>query len=240
MVELTRRICFREGIGDLLAEGPTRAAQKLGAAAMPFVVDVKGQPYPMHECRTRHGQGLGYAVSPTGADHMHNIWDGSQASDPVGEGLQSLGVYESVPQTELNVHKVRAYTVTANWQWVHNHLGHCMFIPWSRDQIVEIVRAITGWQTNIWELLKVAERGVTMARAFNLREGLTRLDDKLPMRMKTAFVSGSVNEAPIDPEVLDEHVSIFYGMMGWDPESGVPTLGKLQELDIEWVAGQLP
>ncbi|MBN1400084.1 MAG: aldehyde ferredoxin oxidoreductase family protein [Anaerolineae bacterium] len=240
MVELTRRICFREGIGDLLAEGPTRAAQKLGPAALPFVLDVKGQPYPMHECRTRHGQGLGYAVSPTGADHMHNFWDGAQANDPVGEGLQSLGVYQSVPQTELNSHKVRAYTMTTNWQWVHNHLGHCMFIPWSRDQMVEIVRAITGWQTNVWELLKVAERGVTMARAFNLREGMTRQDDKLPMRMNTFHVSGTVNEAPIDPEVLDEAVSMFYGMMGWDPDTGVPTLGKLQELDIEWVAEHLP
>ena len=39
-------------------------------------------------------------------------------------------------------------------------------VPWSRDQIVQLVRAITGWQTNVWELLKAAERGVMMARVF--------------------------------------------------------------------------
>jgi len=115
-------------------------------------------------------------------------------------------------------------------------LGNCMFIPWSRDQIVSLVRTITGWQTNVNELLKVAERGVTMARLFNMREGFTRADDKLPARMNTPFVSGTVLEKPIDPEVLDEHLEMFYGVMGWDPKTGKPTEGKLQELDIEWAA----
>ena len=239
MVEITRQIAEREGLGDLLAEGPRIAAGRIGPGAEEFVLDVKGQPFPMHECRTRHGQALGFAVSPTGADHMHNIWDGSISKDPLSEDVQSLGIYESVPPTELNAHKVRAYTYVTNWQWLHNHLGHCMFIPWSRDQLVELVRAITGWKTNIWELLKVAERGVTMARAYNLREGLTRADDALPARMNTTFVTGSLNEKPIDPAVLDESVSTFYGMMGWDTQTGKPTLSKLQELDIEWVADHL-
>ena len=235
MVELTRQICEREGLGDLLAEGPRRAAKEIGPEARPFVVDVKGQPFPMHTCRARHGQALGYAVSPTGADHMHNIWDGGMAKDPPREGLQGLGVYDTVPETELNVQKVRAYTYVTNWQWVYNHLGLCMNMSWTPEQIAQIVRAITGWETNRWELLKAAERGVTMARAFNIREGLTRADDVLPLRMNTPYLTTSVNEKPVDPEVLDEHVTIFYGMMGWDPHTGVPTLPRLQELDIEWV-----
>jgi aldehyde:ferredoxin oxidoreductase len=78
-----------------------------------------------------------------------------------------------------------------------------------------------------------------MMRAFNMREGLTRDDDRLPLRMQSHFVSGKVNEEPIDPEVLEEAKETFYAMMGWDPESGVPTLAKLQELDIPWVADQL-
>jgi aldehyde:ferredoxin oxidoreductase len=82
MVEMTRMICEREGLGDLLAEGTRRAAEKIGGGSMEFSIDVKGQPFPMHECRTRHGQALGYAVSPTGADHMHNFWDNGLAMDP--------------------------------------------------------------------------------------------------------------------------------------------------------------
>ena len=145
-----------------------------------------------------------------------------------------------MPQTKLNSHKVRAYMVSTDWSWLYNHLGCCNFLPWSQDQVVDIVRGITGWQTNVYELLKVAERGVTMARAFNLREGLERKDDILPLRMNTPHKSGVVNEKPVDPEVLYEHVSMFYEMSGWDAETGVPTIGKLRDLDIEWVAEHLP
>ena len=53
--------------------------------------------------------------------------------------------------------------------------------------------------------------------------------------MRTSHKSGTVNEKPVDPEVLDEAVTMFYGMMGWDEKSGRPTEGKLQQLDIEWV-----
>ncbi|MBW2622978.1 MAG: aldehyde ferredoxin oxidoreductase family protein [Deltaproteobacteria bacterium] len=236
MVELTRQIGEREGLGDLLAEGATRATEKIGSGAKEFNISVKGSPFPMHECRVRHGQGLGYAVSPTGADHMHNTWaDASQANDPVTEDLQGLGVFETVPATELNTHKVRAYTFIVYWRWVSNHICCCMFIPWSRDQVIQIIRAITGWQTNLWELFKMTERGLTMARVFNLREGLTKADDVLPARMAAPHKSGSLNEKPITPESLQSAVSAYYSMMGWDPETGEPTKAKLDELDIAWV-----
>ncbi len=234
MVEMVRRIGEREGLGDLLAEGSTYVAQKIGQGAEAYVINVKGQPFPMHEGRTRHGQALGYAVSPTGADHMHNVWDEGFARDPVGEGAYNVGVYEPIPPTVLNAAKVRAYTNTANWTWLKNSLGLCAFIPWSDDQVIEIVRAITGWKVSKWELAKVGERGVTMARLFNLREGLTRADDTLPARMSNYHVTATLNEKPVMPEVLDEAVTLFYGMMGWDPQTGVPTDGKLHELDIAW------
>jgi aldehyde:ferredoxin oxidoreductase len=240
MVEMIRRIGEREGLGDLLAEGPRTAAAKIGRGADQFALHVKGQPLPMHECRNRHGQALGYAVSPTGADHMHNFWDGAMSKEPVGQQLQAYGVFAAVPQNEINADKVRAYMRSTNWAWIGNHLGLCAFIPWSVEQQIQLIRAITGWETNMLELQMVAERGLAMARAFNLREGLSRADDALPARMATPFKSGSLNEKPVTPEVLAESLTTFYGMMGWDADTGVPTLGKLQELDIAWVARHLP
>ncbi len=240
MVEMIRRIGERtEGLGWLLGEGPKGAVQEIGPEAEDFAIHVKGQPFPMHECRTRHGQALGYAVSPTGADHMHNFWDGSMEKAPLSEELQGWGVYESMPQTELGPAKVRAFTHVSNWQWLDNHLGMCMFIPWSVDQKVDLVRSITGFKATTMELQQVAQRGVTLARVFNLREGLSRADDKLPKRMNSYFKTQTVNEKPVDPEVLDESISLYYGMMGWDPETGTPTEAGLAALDIEWAAEHL-
>ena len=236
MLRCLELIARREGIGALLADGPRKAVAQLGEAAQEFSVDVKGQPFPMHECRTRHGQALGYAVSPTGADHCHNYWDEGQEKDPLGTKLLQLGIYQQAKRTELNPAKVWAYTATANWEWTNNMLGHCMFVPWTRDQMVALVRAITGWETNLHELLMAGERCVTMARAFNLREGLTRADDMLPPRMWEPFKTERLNERPIDPEELDEAISLFYGMMGWDTERGVPQPAALHRLDIGWVA----
>jgi aldehyde:ferredoxin oxidoreductase len=239
MLAMVEMICRREGLGDLLAEGSDRAAAKIGGNAMDYSITVKGQAFPMHECRVRHGQALGYAVSPTGADHMHNFWDASLKEEPLGEGVQELGLYTAVPMTELNPDKVRAYMYVSNWQWVFNHIGCCMFINWTRQQMADMVSSLTGWRMNVWELMRAGERGVTMARAFNMREGLTRDDDRLPIRMQQHHVSGQVNEEPVDPEVLEEAKETFYGMMGWDQATGKPTLAKLQELDIAWVYSQL-
>jgi aldehyde:ferredoxin oxidoreductase len=239
LVEMTRQIGERVGLGALLGEGPKIAAATIGQGAERYAIHVKGQPLPMHECRVRHGQGLGYAVSPTGADHMHNFWDSAMRNDPVGEEMQAWGVYEPLPMNQLNPSKVRAYMHASNWAWLDNHLGLCMFVPWSVDQTVSLVRAITGWKTHTHELQLAARRGVTLARIFNLREGFTRADDVLPARMSEPFVSGSIHERPIDPAVLDEHIGIFYGMMGWDPGTGTPLRATLQQLDIEWAVDHL-
>ena len=115
-------------------------------------------------------------------------------TSPVGAGLQTLGVYTARPRRELPVAKVRAYALmTAGKAWLDNALGMCMFIPWTNDQKVEIVRAITGWETNMCELLKAGERHVTMMRLFNMRSGWTRADDKLPERMAENHLTGAAS-----------------------------------------------
>jgi aldehyde:ferredoxin oxidoreductase len=168
---------------------------------------------------------------------MHNIWDEGVAADPIGESWQAMGVYTSVPTTVLDADKVRAYTVTSNKQWLVNSLGLCMFIPWENGQIVEIIRAITGWtSTNLYELLTSGARAVTMMRAFNMREGITRADDVLPKRMERLHVHSTGNEVPVTAGTLDQAVTQFYGMMGWDTETGAPTRETLQNLDIAWIA----
>jgi aldehyde:ferredoxin oxidoreductase len=73
-----------------------------------------------------------------------------------------------------------------------------------------------------------------MARAFNVRQGFTPADDRLPPRVAERLGSGSGE--PVDPGAVEAALPLYYEMMGWDPVTGVPRKAKLHELDIGWVA----
>jgi aldehyde:ferredoxin oxidoreductase len=75
LLRLIDQIAHRDGFGDLVAEGVARMAKEVEPRAEAYAVHVKGQEMPMHEPRTKHGMALGYALSPTRADHMHNLDD---------------------------------------------------------------------------------------------------------------------------------------------------------------------
>ncbi len=236
VLELIEKIAARDGFGDLLAEGTRRLAAHIGKGAERLAVEVKGQELPYHDPRIQHGLGLGYAVSYTGADHCHSAFDRNWEEEPGLESVKSLGVLETMPATWLGPAKVRAILYGSLPPHLDNCLGLCNFLPYSHEQVVEIVEAVTGWRTGTWELWKAAERLLTMARAFNVRHGLTPDDDRLPWRMSEPLGPG----APIDPAAIEAALPLYYEMMGWDPASGVPRTARLQELDIGWVADLLP
>jgi aldehyde:ferredoxin oxidoreductase len=234
VLQMLEQIAARQGIGDLLAEGTKRAAERIGNGAEQLAVHVKGQELPYHDPRIQHGLGLGYAVSYTGADHCHSAFDRGYEEEPTIEGLSNLGILETMPATWLGPAKVRAILYDGLRSHLNNCLGLCNFLPYRNDQVVEAVRAVTGWNTNMWELWKTAERLVTMARAFNIRQGFTPADDRLPPRMAQPLGPDGPG-APIDPAAVEAAVPLYYEMMGWDPATGIPRPAKLHELDIGWV-----
>jgi len=239
VVRLVEMIGERRGIGDLLAEGTRRAAEKIGRGAEKYAVHVKGQEVPMHEPRLKRALGLGYAVSPTGADHVHNVHDTSFLTPADWERVKPLGILDPAPLEDLGPNKIRLLIYMTNWMVLDNCLVMCSFVPWTFDQKVEIVRAVTGWSTNLWELMKVGERAINLARVFNLREGFTERDDWLPERFFQPQTSGPLSKTAISRKALERAKRIYYRMMGWDEGMGVPTRGKLEELGISWAADQL-
>ena len=154
------------------------------------------------------------------------------------EGVRNLGILETMPATSLNPEKVRAVVYGSLRNHLDNMLGMCNFLPYRNDQVVEAVRAVTGWNTSTWELWKAAERMLTLARVFNLRQGLRPTDDRLPPRMAESLGAEGPG-APITPEAINAALPLYYEMMGWDPETGMPRPAKLHELDIGWVADLL-
>jgi aldehyde:ferredoxin oxidoreductase len=249
VVQMVDRIARREGIGDLLAEGSKRAAARIGGLgrgdAWQYAMQVKGQEYPMHEPRLKRGIAIGYAVSPTGADHNHSMHDVSLTNAgedgfPTDGLSRSMGVLEPMPLESLGPEKVRAFAYNTINKVSRNCLTVCAFVPWTDAERMEMLRAASGWQINAYEYFKLGERALTLARIFNVREGFTPADDRLALRSYGPTTSGALAEGGIDPEELDEAVHTYYGMMGWDVESGVPTVEKLQELDIGWAKEYLP
>jgi len=200
-------------------------------------MQIKGQEIPLHDPRAKFAHALGYATSPTGADHMHNIHDTAYVSSI--QGIQSLGILEPLPVDYLGPEKVRFAKYHIDWQVFHNCLGLCMFLPYSREQMRDIVQGVTGWNSSIFELMKVGERALTMARAFNYREGFTAKDDVAHWRFSAPLESGPNEGMKIPAEDMAKALDLYYKMRGWDKETGAPTVGKLHELGIGWVADLL-
>jgi aldehyde:ferredoxin oxidoreductase len=247
-------IAHREGVGDLLAEGSARAAARIGNGSVRYAMQVKGQELPNHEPRGKWGVGLGYAVAPTGGDHLqaaHDPWftkPGEYSSDANWvdlEDLSPLGVTEPVPAEDLSGAKVRLFVYLQYIWGLHDVLDWCIFttVPEFRaislNQLVECVHAITGWRTSLFELLKAGERGVTMARAFNYRHGFTAADDRLPERFFEPMRGGALEGHFIDKQAFADALQLYYGMMGWDA-NGAPTRAKLEELSVGWIAERKP
>ncbi|MFH1087925.1 MAG: aldehyde ferredoxin oxidoreductase family protein [Chloroflexota bacterium] len=237
MVTLAERIARREGVGDLLAEGVLRAARKIGNGAEQFAMHVKGQEIPMHEPRYKHGLGLGYALSPTGADHNHNIHDSYFAREGYAlRELRALGPFDPLPLNDLSAAKVRLLLYRLAWSHLLDCLNFCIFVPFGYEQVADVVRGVTGWNATLWELMKAGERAHCMARLFNLREGSRKEDDFLPDRFFTPLRSGSLAGTAIDRQSYSEARDLFYSMAGWDTMNGTPLPAKLHELDIAWAA----
>jgi aldehyde:ferredoxin oxidoreductase len=214
-----------------------RAAEKLGPASQKFAMHVKGQELPMHEPRGKKAVGLQYAISPTGADHMEADHDPSfENFGPHNHTFAGLGLIEPVDRFDLGPKKVRALFYTQQAWSLYNCIGMCDFVgvpinPFRLEYLRDYVNAATGWNTTVFELLKVGERSNNLARLFNLREGFTAKDDTLPDRLFEGLHNGKLKGQGIGREEFDNALKLYYQMAGWDGE-GIPTPGKLAELDL--------
>lgn len=240
MLEMIDKIKNLEGIGAILARGVAYAAKEFGSGAEKYAMHVKGQELPMHEPRGKVGVGIQYAISPTGADHMEVPHDTSFTVYGLAlDSVKPLGLLEPIDPFDLSSKKVRFFYYTQKIWSLYNCICMCMFIgvpsgALSLRNLVDLTEAVTGWDTSLFELLKVGEKSETMARCFNLREGFSSKDDKLPDRFFEAFTSGPLKDKAIDRKEFGKAVKTYYGMEGWD-ENGIPTKEKLAELDLDWI-----
>ena len=237
MLQMVEQIAQRQGLGDMLAEGVARASKKIGPASEEFAMHIKGQELPMHEPRWKQGMGVGFSISPTGADHCHNIHDSAYTDvTPSLEMVKGVGILEPMPADDLSPAKMRLLKYYSEFIHLLNCSVCCYFVMSlglvGFDRLTRLVRAVTGWDTTFFELLKIGERSVNLAWVFNLREGFTAKDDSMPRRFFAPHGSGPLKVA-LNPEAFQKAKETYYDMMDWP--NGSPSPGKLEELGLEWV-----
>jgi aldehyde:ferredoxin oxidoreductase len=252
MLKLINMIAAREGFGDLLAHGSAHAAKVMGRGTEAFSMSVKGQEFAMHEPRSKMGLGYHFALSPTGADHIQAEHDGAFDPDLTGythkadapsffmEQIYPLGILDPVPSLSADEDKARLFFYLQHHFSFMDVLNICVFTTapvriTTFDEITRITQAVTGWNVSFWEVMKAGERGVTMARCFNIKHGLTPEDDILPERMFTPVHKGPQDGSYIPKEAFYDGVKLYFEMNGWDPQTGIPTDGKLLELGLGWL-----
>ncbi|MFB3884836.1 MAG: aldehyde ferredoxin oxidoreductase family protein [Thermodesulfobacteriota bacterium] len=243
MVKLTEMIGKREGFGDLLAEGSARASGRLGRGAE-FLITSKGQEAPAHMPQVKRSLALIYAVNPFGADHMSSDHDPSYEAgfENFRSRLGALGLTRPQKPRTLGPEKVNFARRTEHFYSMLDSLNLCQFAcgpSWQLygpEEIVKMLRAVTGWDVTIEELLAVGERRLNMMRAFNSREGINRNQDELPEKFFRKGLKGGPSDGwKVDRAEWEAARDEYYRQSGWDVKLGIPTRGTLERLGLGWV-----
>lgn len=240
---LIEMITYRQGLGDLLAEGVKRASARLGNGSEDWAVQAKGQELAAQDPRGfKIGAAIGYAVGPTGGDHiqMEHDFQFEYEGTKFFKDMQLLGVLRPVDSMDLGPEKVHLFTLNQQIWSLYNCLDICIFVSapghtFTLHHICEVMEAVTGWETSEAELLKAGQRALTMARIYNLREGFTAEDDKLPKRMLEAIRNGPADGNRVDPDLLNKAIHDYYILMGWTPDEGVPYPITVESLGLGWL-----
>ena len=238
MLWLIEEIASRRGSATSWPKGFKRASEKIGRGSEQFAFTIKGNDLPFHDGRGKTGMAMGYALSPTGADHVETPHDVAFQGDGVSK-LYPMGLFDPVDPLKTDSAKIRFFSIGQKAWGINNLLSLCNFtsVPihaMTFGRLVEAVNAITGWDTSLYELVNATERSNVMARVFNNREGFTPKDDTLISRWFEEMPGGPLKGKRIDPEVFRDLVQLYYEMSGWDAQ-GRPTRGKLVELGLYWL-----
>lgn len=221
MIALVEKIVQREGIGNILADGPGRAAAHFGNADLAMVV--KNQSIPAYDPRGVQGIGLAYATSNRGACHLRGYTVAAEIAG-IPEAVDRLAV-----EGKGNLLKI--------FQDLHafsDSLDLCKFSSFSEnaDIYAEQYSAVVGIELTGDDIMKIGERVYNLERYFNNKAGFDGKDDTLPKRFLTEPATGnSAGEVSHLPEMLKE----YYEVRGW--QDGVVTKEKLNELEIEESVG---
>ena len=233
LTEMIRKIAYREGFGDLLAEGLRAGVEALGPESKPYAIEVMGQAVAAHDPRAFFAEVVTTIASTRGSCHIHGFAEAAE----LGFLLPELGI-EKTPDRFEWVGKGRIGAIYQDIQQVWNSYVWCFFYFFSNVTLTdqtEILNAITGWKMTPKDLWKIGERIVCAQQCFNIRMGLNpEKENVMPERMTTPHRGGGAAEKiPPWKVILKEY---------WETKDwidGIPTRRKLLELGLDEYAKEI-
>lgn len=216
------KIAYRQGFGDVLAEGVMRAAEHIGGEAVSLGVYVrKGHGPRTHDARGRWSDILDYAVGGVGTSESNSV--------PLDEPFLPQNVALSVRKG-----KVREFVDSL----VVCNIATMTYLGTDIKNLIQALNFITGWDYTEEEAMQMSLRVGNLLRVFNIRHGLTPDLEVPSARYGSAPVDGPVKGKSIMPkweEILDE----YYRIMGWDRSTGKPLPETLKKLGLESVLSDI-
>jgi aldehyde:ferredoxin oxidoreductase len=248
LLQIIPLIATRKGFGAVLADGAKRAAEKIGNGAEQYAMHVKGLEMVPFEPRSQTNLGLGYAVAAVGPRYeiCEHDWD---FDTRVGwphtlDSSRTIGITERIGMGYLGPEKVRNFKALNNLWSAADALDFSLFAVaptriFTLHEMSELLAAITGWNTSSYEIMRYGERRNHLMRVYNLREGLSAADDRLPDRFfDDPIPEGVWKGQRLDRAKFDESVLQYYRMMGWN-DQGRPLEETLIDHNVAWASQQL-
>jgi aldehyde:ferredoxin oxidoreductase len=224
MLHLVEATAYRQGFGDLLAEGSRRLAQRLGGDAHHYLYAVKGLELPAHSARALKGMSIGYATATRGGSH-HDTRPTMQYR-PEFDHSTIAGKAEYAVRSQH-------YTAVGDSLVLCRFTGERGFGMLLNDAFPQMVNGVTGLSLTTGDIERVGERIINLERAFNVREGIRRKDDQLPYRvMHEPIPFGPSKGRYCPPDELDRMLDEYYALRHWSRD-GVPTKEHLAALEIQ-------
>lgn len=238
IMKLIELMIKREGIGDVLADGVKKAAQKIGKGSDQFAVHAGGQELPMHDPKMDVLQGLAYEVEPTPGRHTISgfVWQELMQVHRYSKSADKVKPLTSKKEKTSPHGKAKNQAVDSKLMQVVNGAGVCLFglCCGPKYPLYEYLNAATGWGYSDEDWLLTGERIETLRHAFNLREGIRYQDTKMHNRAKgvPSLGRGPHANTTLDTETLARE---FYREMAWDFETGNPARDRLEKLGLDEV-----
>jgi len=234
---LVEKISKREGIGDILADGVQKAAQRIGKDAEKFAIHCKGLEGPAHDPRSGKALAVTYGTANRGMCHIHPLEGMAYDSGKFDFGMIPYGVPDPNTLDRWDEKgKGRIVKILQDGLIMPDVLGVCKFFMYAGvnlEQYASLLSAFTGWDLKGKGLLQIGERTSNLQRLFNIREGFTRKNDNLPDRTIKRPSFGAYQKE--DRCIVKDYAGMlkeYYIERGWDAETGKPLTEKLHDLGI--------